>query len=100
MISININVTKIDKTAIVPGKNGKYVGLTLFENRDGPDQYGHDGFVAQDLGKERRLAGKRGPIIGNWKRIGQPKPAPAPQDAHNKAKANGYQPEAEDEIPF
>ena len=102
MQSININVTKIDKSALFDGKNGKYLALTLFENRDGVDQYGNNGFVTQDLGKERRLAGEKGPILGNWKHIGQP---PPPQNAHNQAKANGYVPDqssddGNDDIPF
>ena len=67
--AININVTKIDKAAIVPGKNGKYIDLFLIENKNGPDQYGNDGFVTQGISKERRDAGERGPIVGNWKRL-------------------------------
>jgi hypothetical protein len=78
MQSISINVTKIDKTAIIAGKNGKYLSLTLFENKDGPDKYGNDGFVTQDLGKERREAGERGEILGNWKHVGRKAAAPAP----------------------
>jgi hypothetical protein len=70
MITLKINVSKIDKSAIFEGKNGKYCDFVLFENKDGTDQYGNDGFVTQDIGKERRLAGERGPIIGNWKNIG------------------------------
>ena len=61
MKTIRINVTKIDKSAIYEGKNGKYVDLVMFENREGEDQYGNLGFVTQDIGKERRLAGERGP---------------------------------------
>lgn len=67
MITLKINVTKIDKSALFTGKNGKYLDLVLHDNRDGQDQYGNDGFVTQDIGKERREAGERGPIIGNWK---------------------------------
>lgn len=67
--AININVSKIDKSAIVPGKNGKYMDLILIENKDGKDQYGNDGFVTQGISKERRDAGERGPIVGNWKRL-------------------------------
>lgn len=70
MKTIRINVTKIDESAIYEGKNGKYVDLVLFENKDGEDQYGNLGFVTQDIGKDRRLAGERGPILGNWKEIG------------------------------
>ena len=77
MITLKINVSKIDKSAIFEGKNGKYCDFVLFENRDGTDQYGNDGFVTQDIGKERRLAGERGPIIGNWKNVGTKGNAPA-----------------------
>jgi hypothetical protein len=69
MKSVRINVTKIDKSAIYEGKNGKYVDLVLFENKNGEDQYGNLGFVTQDIGKERRLAGEKGPILGNWKEL-------------------------------
>lgn len=83
MQSLNINVTKIDKSAIYEGKVGKYINLTLMDNRDGPDQWGNDGFIVQDIGKQRRDAGEKGPIVGNWRHIGQAKPAQrqAPQQA-------------------
>jgi len=41
--------------------------VTLMDNRDGQDQYGNDGFAVLDVGKDRRLAGEKGPIVGNWK---------------------------------
>lgn len=48
-------------------KNGSHnLDLTLMRNRDGKDQYGKDGFCTVDVGKDRRLAGERGPILGNW----------------------------------
>ena len=53
------------------GKKGAYLELTIMENRDGADQYGNDGFASVDIGKERREAGDRGPIVGNWKHMGQ-----------------------------
>ena len=70
MQSLNIDVKKIDKAALYVGAKGTYLNLTLLENRDGTDQYGNDGFITQDIGKERRLAGEKGPILGNWKHIG------------------------------
>jgi hypothetical protein len=66
MNTAKINVSRIDKTALFEGKNGKYLDIVFF---DKPDQYGNDGFVVQDIPKERRDAGERGPIIGNWKRV-------------------------------
>lgn len=84
MRTANINVTRIDKSALYEGKNGKYLSLVFFDNKDGPDQFGNDGFVTQDIGKERRMAGEKGPIIGNWKEVGTKSPtlAPAIQEQH------------------
>lgn len=81
MIRIKLNVSKIDKTALFEGKNGaKYLDLPLMENRNGPDQYGNTHMCVQDLGKERRLAGEKGPILGNGKTIGTVQPSrPAPE---------------------
>ena len=95
MHTIKINVTKIDKTALFPGKNGKYLDIVLWENKDGEDQYGNAGFITQDIGKERRDAGEKGAIIGNWKQ--KDKPAPKPQATPGFAT---QQDEPEDDIPF
>jgi len=56
------------------GKKSISMDVTLMDNRGGPDQYGNDGFAVIDIGKERRLAGEKGPIVGNWKDLdgGQP----------------------------
>jgi hypothetical protein len=69
MQRLKIDVTKIDKTAMFKGAKGTYLDLTLIENKDGRDQYDNDGFIAQDIGKERREAGEKGPIVGNWKHV-------------------------------
>lgn len=93
MIAVKINVTRIDKTAIFEGKSGKYVDMLLMENKDGTDQYGNEGFVTQGISKERREAGEKGPIIGNWRRLKTAK-AQAP-----KAKADNYEAPSDD-LPF
>jgi hypothetical protein len=49
------------------GQKGTYLDLTLMDNRDGRDKFDNDGFCTVDVGKERRLAGEKGPIVGNWK---------------------------------
>ena len=106
MQRLNINVTLIDKSELYEGKKGKYLSLTLFENRDGTDQYGNDGFIVQDIGKQRREAGQKGPIIGNWKHVNtapgrtvMPKNSTAPPTPLK----SGYEPDPNDgnsEIPF
>lgn len=94
-IAIKVDVTKIDKTAIYEGKKGKYVDMMLVENKDGADQYGNDGFVSQGLSKERREAGERGPIIGNWRRIKTKTTTTTPKQ---EAKTNYQAPD--DDVPF
>ena len=87
IIRCKIDVTKIDKSALFEGKTGaKYLDLTLLENRNGPDKYGNDWMVTQDIGQERRKNGEKGPILGNGKNIvtgQQPRPAQQPKpDVH------------------
>jgi hypothetical protein len=105
MITIKLNCSRIDKTALFEGKNGKYLDLVLFENKGGRDQYGNDGFVTQDIGKERREAGEKGPILGNYKEVesSTAKQKMHGSDAHDTAKANAYQPQVDsemDDVPF
>lgn len=71
MISLSIKTEKLEKEHIITGKSGKIVAVVLFENKDGRGQYGDDGFVVQSVSKEAREAGVRGPIVGNWRYIGQ-----------------------------
>lgn len=81
MITVNINVSEIDKTALYEGKKGKYLSLTLIEAKEGTDKYGNSHMVVQDLGKERRAAGEKGPILGNAKTLNFDKPAPVAASA-------------------
>jgi hypothetical protein len=71
MISLSIKTYELDKEHIIQGKSGKIVAVVLFENKDGKGQYGDDGFVVQSVSKELRDKGVRGPIVGNWRYIGQ-----------------------------
>lgn len=85
MQKLKLDVSKIPKEAIFIGKKGKYIDLVLHENKNGTDEFGNDGFIAVDTTKEQRERGERGPIVGNWKHLGQkpstpaqPKPQPPP----------------------
>lgn len=101
MIRIKLDVSKIDKSLLFKGAKGTYCDITLMDNRDGTDQYGNDGFVIQDVGREKRDAGIKGPILGNWKHVGQSsRPVqksmpPAPAQVDNSATDN-----MDDDIPF
>lgn len=97
IISAKIDVTKLLKEKFFKGKNGAfYADITLLENRDGTDQYGNDFMVVQDLGKEARQAGEKGPILGNGRILGAASPKPrTAQPAREAASA----PE-KDDCPF
>jgi hypothetical protein len=62
----------LEANAIFKGEKGSYLSLTLM---DKPSEYG-DGFATVDLGKQRREAGEKSAILGNWKTIGQAKRSP------------------------
>lgn len=77
MISLSIKTEKIEKQHLIEGKNGKIISVILFENKDGKGQYGDDGYAVQGITKEKREAGERGPIIGNWRHMEVQAKAPA-----------------------
>lgn len=79
MISVKIDVTKIDKSHLFDGKNGaKYLDVILIETPD--NRYGNDYMAAQSVSKEAREAGEKGPILGNGKIVGKGKSAPKKKD--------------------
>lgn len=100
MQRLKIDVKKIDKALLYTGAKGTYLDVTLMDNREGTDQYGNDGFIVQDVGKEKREAGIKGPILGNWKHVG-PKPAlgiVSPE--YGKREVPAAAPDDDDDIPF
>jgi hypothetical protein len=96
MIRVKIDVTKIKKEHLFKGEKGIYLDITLMENKDGPSQYGDDGFAVQDIGKDARESGEKGPILGNWRHVGK-KPAAPSKPA---APAQPSIPSGDDDIPF
>lgn len=90
-----INVLHILKQYLFEGRSGKYLDITGFINKDGKGKYGDDGFIVQEIGKEAREKGEKGPIIGNW-RWHEKKDAPA------KTAAPADKPAADDsdDVPF
>jgi len=97
MISAKINVSKILKEHLFKGEKGTYLDITLIPNKEGTDQYGNDYFVVQDLGKEAREKGEKGPILGNAKTRGA-KPA-APKTAQAPA-TRPKQENLDEDVPF
>ena len=64
-VRLKINVSKIEKARLFKGAKGMYLDCTVFIDQANPSQYGDHGFIAQDVSKEEREAGTKGPIIGN-----------------------------------
>lgn len=87
----------LDANGVFVGQKGAYLELTLIDNKDGPDQYGYEGFAAVNLTKQQREAGMKGPIVGNWKHVGQAKPA---QRQAPQADQNAWDDPEGDRIPF
>ena len=83
----------LQANAIHVGEKGSYLELTLIPNRDGADKYGYAGFAAVNLPKDRREAGEKGPVVGNWKPIGRTAAAPPPVQSEPTADGDG-------DIPF
>ena len=73
MISVNVNVSLIDKAHLYEGKKGKYLSLILWETPD--DKYGNDYRVVRGVSKEARAKGVKGAILGNAKKVGSAAPS-------------------------
>ena len=91
MQAIRLDVTLLDKSRFYkstkPAKDGHfpiYADIILFNNRDGTDQYGNEGYASQSVTKEERAQGVKLPILGNWKHIGQ-RPAPQQNQPRHEA---------------
>lgn len=73
-IKVKIDVMKIDKGALYVGQKGTYLNVVLIEQQN---EYS-DGYIVQEISKERREAGERGAILGNFSYL-KPKPESLPQ---------------------
>ncbi len=71
ILKVNVNLSKVDKTALFKGAKGVYLDLAIHLHRS-EDQYGHHCMATQDLGKDRREAGEQGAILGNGKFVIKP----------------------------
>lgn len=67
LIGASIDLSKVDKSKIIEGKNGaKYYNFTVIVN-DEPNQYGKDVAITQEQTKEQREAKEPRVFIGNGK---------------------------------
>ena len=68
IISASINLSKIDKTKIVKGKNGQYYNVSIIVN-DEANEYGQDVTMLQEQTKEERNAKAEKVYVGNGKTV-------------------------------
>ena len=64
-VRLKLNVSMIEKARLFKGKKGTYLDATVFIDVDQQDQYGNNGMITQDVSKEERDSGVKGPILGN-----------------------------------
>ena len=101
-VSLKINVSEIDKARLFPGKKGKYLDATVFIDTAEPDAYGNNGMITQDVSKEDREAGVKGPILGNCRVFyndTQTQTAPTHQPATQPA-SGGFNDFEDEDVPF
>lgn len=81
------------KEHLFRGEKGTYLDLVIWENKNGPDQYGNTHTICQSISKEAREAGEKGPILGNMKLEQQP-----PVQAIDASRNN--EPQNDEDVPF
>lgn len=73
ILSISIDLTKLDKDKIIEGKRGgKYYNLTV-STFDKPDQYGNDVSVTTQQTKEEWKSKAKKHYVGNGRVLGKKK---------------------------
>ena len=83
-IRIKLDVKKLQKELFFLANSGAvYADLTTFVDLVDKDQYGNSGFITQDVSKDARESGTKGPIVGNvsvfWSDAGPPEAKQARQ---------------------
>jgi len=64
MKQASIRTKDISKDLLHRGKTGIFINLKFIPMKGGADEYGNDHWVFQDVSKEQREQGIKGPIIG------------------------------------
>ena len=100
VISLQIDVTKINKERLYEGKKGKYLNAVLFLNEE-TDQYGNNGFISESVSKEERDKGVKGNILGNAKDLSKGSKKDVDGYPKNSQQKNpSYNVDENDGLPF
>ena len=89
-VSLKIDVSKIEKGRLFKGQKGTYLDATVFIDLDQLDQYGNSGMVTQDVTKEEKDQGVKGPILGNCKVFWSDSRAQPQQQAPHNQPQGGF----------
>jgi hypothetical protein len=102
-VSLKVNVLKIEKARLFAGAKGKYLDCTVFIDLDELDQYGQSGMITQDVSKDEKQQGVKGPILGNakvfWSENGSAPQKQASAVPQGKSAPEPYD-DFDDSIPF
>jgi outer membrane lipoprotein-sorting protein len=99
IISASIDLNKIDKTLIVPGKDGaKYYNLDIIVS-DTKNTYGQDVSISDKQTKEQREAKAKKKFIGNGKTVWSSEPTPETAQVIDETKKESNS-NAGDDLPF
>lgn len=102
-VRIKLNVSQIEKARLFKGLKGVYLDATAFIDLDEKGQYGDNGMVTQDVSKEEREAGTKGPILGNvtvFFRDDQPQQNQGGRQGYQQPpQNNGYQQQPQNQPP-
>lgn len=104
-VSLKIAVSKIEKARLFKGEKGTYLDATVFIDLDQLDQYGNSGMITQDVSKDEKAQGVKGPILGNckvfWSEGGNaPKPDHRGHSGSNQANPTSAPADDFDDIPW
>ncbi|AFM54877.1 hypothetical protein B621_gp31 [Marinomonas phage P12026] len=99
-VSLKINLSAIEAARVFRGQKGDYLDCTVFIDLDQLDQYGNSGMITQDVKKEEKDQGVKGPILGNCKVFwGEGVQIPQAQQAAPQGGGWGQQPPAQQPQP-
>lgn len=101
LIKLSIDLTKIEKAAIIEGKNGgKYINVDVWVNNDkAPDQFGNNCGVKQSI--KRPDGTYEGNFIGSGKTsFGFENKTPVDQNYHQESNDPPLPPKDESDLPF
>ena len=96
MISLKIDVTKIEKQRLFKGEKGTYLNCVLIET---PNSEYSDYMIVQNVPKEERERGVEGAILGNAKIVPKTQNS-ANNDVKPESNTNVQPPQETGDLPF